>query len=278
MKSGQSKKVWVVGGFLVAVFIIGLAVYYFLRPFPQSSPSPQPEISAPITSQSEKVLPKEKETGEALPPPLVALKDSDAFVEKFAKDLSTHPRWAEWLKMKDLIRKVTAAIDNISQGKSPRAHLTFLDPKKPFLVKKSDGKHSIHPQGYFRYNMVAEIIHSLDIGATIKIYQHLKPLFQEAYRDLGYPSKDFQNTLIRAVVELLDVPIVEGEIDLEEGIGIYTFLEEELEDLSDAQKHLLRMGPDNVRKIQRKLFEFALGLGIPKSQLPQTKVIRTSKK
>jgi hypothetical protein len=277
MESGQSKRIWVWGGILIVVLIVGLTLYYY-RPFFQPSPSLQPEISAPSTSPSEKILPKERETGEAPFPPLVALKDSDSFIEKFAKDLSTHPRWAEWLKIKDLIRKITAATDNIAQGKSPRAHLTFLDPKKPFLVKKADGKHSIHPQGYLRYNMVAEIIHSLDIGTTIKFYQHLRPLFQEAYRDLGYPNKDFHNTLIRAIVELLDVPIVEGEIDLEEGIGIYTFVDEELEEFSDAQKHLLRMGPENMRKIQRKLLEFASGLGIAKSQLPQTKVIRAIKK
>jgi len=44
--------------------------------------------------------------------------------------------------------------------------------------------------------------------------------------------------------------------------------DEDLENLSDAQKHLLRMGPQNTRKIQNKLWEMAVALGVPKSQLP----------
>jgi len=85
---------------------------------------------------------------------------------------------------------------------------------------------------------------------------------------LGYPNEDFQNTLIRAIRELLGTPLVEGDIVLEQAVATYQMADEDLEDLSDAQKHLLRMGPQNVRKIQSKLREMAVALGVPENQLP----------
>jgi hypothetical protein len=45
-----------------------------------------------------------------------------------------------------------------------------------------------------------------------------------------------------------------------------------LEDLSPAQKQLLRMGPANVRRVQRQLRALAQALGIPSNRLPATSV------
>jgi len=41
--------------------------------------------------------------------------------------------------------------------------------------------------------------------------------------------------------------------------------------LDDAQKDLLRMGPQNIRKIQKKLREIAVALGVSENQLPRSK-------
>jgi predicted O-methyltransferase YrrM len=40
---------------------------------------------------------------------------------------------------------------------------------------------------------------------------------------------------------------------------------------NEAQKHMLRMGRKNSRKIQEKLREIALALGVPESRLPHPK-------
>ena len=45
----------------------------------------------------------------------------------------------------------------------------------------------------------------------------------------------------------------------------------QLQELSAAQKQLLRMGPQNVRTVQSKLREIATALGIPASRLPPVK-------
>ena len=75
----------------------------------------------------------------------------------------------------------------------------------------------------------------------------------------GVPSLE---VLERAIVAMLQVPVVEGSIDLEEtGATQYRYVEPRLQQLSAAQKQLLRMGPSNVRTIQAKLRQIAQALG-----------------
>jgi hypothetical protein len=89
---------------------------------------------------------------------------------------------------------------------------------------------------------------------------------------LGYPDRDFQDNVFRAIKVMLHAPVVEGEIEVEEGIVSYRMVDDHLEDLNEVQKHLIRMGPQNTQKIQAKLREMALALKLPENQLPKTKI------
>jgi hypothetical protein len=51
---------------------------------------------------------------------------------------------------------------------------------------------------------------------------------------------------------------------------VYAFASPALEQLSPAQKLLIRTGPANARRIQARLRAIALALGIPASRLPGT--------
>ena len=55
--------------------------------------------------------------------------------------------------------------------------------------------------------------------------------------------------------------MVEDRVKLKEEVVTYKMLDPRLERLSPAQKHLLRMGPDNVKAIQAKLEAMAQALG-----------------
>jgi len=253
-----------IGVLVIAIIAIGVGLYYFLHERPADGP-PLPEQPAKehISPPPEKPIPFIT---------LPALNQSDEWIRKKTKELSNYSKLAEWLKVNDLIRRITAAVDNIADGMSPRAHLGFLDPKKAFRVTKKGDHLIINPQSYHRYDRVADTFASLDAAGAVQIFQELKPLFQEAYKELGYPRRDFQETLIRAIKELLDTPVVEGNIRVMEGVISYHMVEENLEDLDDAQKHLLRMGPENTRKIQNKLREMAVALGVSENQLPRVQV------
>jgi hypothetical protein len=93
-------------------------------------------------------------------------------------------------------------------------------------------------------------------------------------RSWGTPRGKFQAVLIHAIKELLLAPVVEGDIRIKEAVLSYWVVDDKIEDLSEAQKHLLRMGPQNTRKIQKKLREMALLLGATENQLPKSKIVK----
>jgi hypothetical protein len=61
-----------------------------------------------------------------------------------------------------------------------------------------------------------------------------------------------------------DIPAVEPR-----GAEVFAYADARLENLSAAQKHLLRMGPRNVRIIQQTLHELGVAFGIPADRLPR---------
>ena len=281
---------------VIALAALGLLLFYLLSfhrsEEPPSSLPPAAEEKPPIVQQkpTEKAVqelppppvspPVKAEGGKASPPRrVVKMEESDAWIRQNAKNLSPHPRFLDWLKVGNFIRIITVVVDNIAEGRSPRSHLGFLSPGKGFEAMEKDKKLYLDPAGYKRYDPIGDVFASIDAQKAVQTFEVLKPLFQQAYRELGYPNKDFQDTLIRAIIVLLLTPAVQGDILLEEeetGIN-YRFADDRLESLMGAQKHLLRMGPDNSRKIQSKLFQIAVALGVPRDRLPKPKVYTAGK-
>jgi hypothetical protein len=274
----QRKTILITAAVLV-ILVIGAGLlywYYYMRP-----PRPASTVEPPKAQEpSQPPSPAETKLGEEKQPPpepavkLPALDQSDDIARQMLKSLSPHGKVADWLKIKNIIRVIVAATDNMANGKSPRAHLGFLFYGQVFPVSEKGGKIYLDSKSYERYDLLTDAFVSLNTGRTIQAYEKLKPLFQEAYRELGYPQKDFHSTLVRAIKRILDTPIVEREVLLkEEGKGVnYLYVDDGLEDMNEVQKHLLRMGPKNTRKVQQKLREMALALGVPENQLPQPQI------
>jgi hypothetical protein len=277
---GNRKWILWIGVGVLACVAIGLGAYYYFFHI-RSSKEPVPVAKTAVKEALPLPAPQKivREEEKKIPPvTLPKLGQSDDGIREKAKALSSNPNLAGWLKINNIIRRITAAVDSIADGHSPRANLKFLAPKKEFSVKKKGGKLYLNPQSYTRYNLLADVFQSLNAEGIVRVFKEFKPLFQDAYRELGYKDRDFQDTLIRAIKELLRAPVVESDILLEEdgekviSYSAVSMADEGLEDLSDAQKHLLRMGPKNTAKIQGKLREIALALGAPENQLPKSRV------
>jgi hypothetical protein len=254
----EQKKVIVAGIIFILLIAAAAIIYYF---FFYSKPQTTEETTQIVQEQpvvEEKVQP-EKEKVEPLE---VSLDESDDLVRKLAGELSSHPKLTMWLMSDELIRNFVAAVDNVANGQSPGPQIDFFKPAGDFEVRDEAGELFLDPESYKRYDLVAEVFASMDSQGTVTLYRQLKPAIQEAYKDLGYPDANFDDTLKRALGVLLRVPVVKQDIQLEKKVITYTMVDPELESLSAAQKHLLRMGPDNVRVIQGKLRELAESLGM----------------
>jgi hypothetical protein len=126
----------------------------------------------------------------------------------------------------------------------------------------------VDPRSYDRYNWIADAVASLDTAGTARLHGTLKPRVEEAYAELGTPETPFDATLERAIVVLLETPVVDGDVRLVTRGALYAYADQRLEALSPAQKQLVRTGPRNARLIQAKLRQIAAALGIPADRLP----------
>jgi hypothetical protein len=267
---GDERRKVVRTGLLILIFLAVLAGLYYLLIYRKGRPAAEEVKPAGAVTQPAETLAGTEEADLLKLPPL-ELDRSDDLLRDLIQGLSSHPRLAVWLRTSEIIRKFVAAVDNIANGISPKSQVDFFAPAGRFKVARRDGRTVIDPTSYDRYTTVADIFITIDTPAAARLYRSLRPLIGEAYRDLGYPGQNFDDTLLRAMIELLDVPIVEGRVPVERTVTNYVYLDPSLEGLSQAQKHFLRFGPENVQVIQTKLREIALALRFPEGRLPKSR-------
>lgn len=205
--------------------------------------------------------------GEAIDLP--ALADTDPIVRELVGRLSSHPKVAAWLATDQLLRNFTVVIINIGDGRSPAQQLRALRPVGQFVAAEEGEQAYIDPRSYRRYDSYADAIDALDAKGTAEVYATLKPRIADAYREMGQPAGDVDATLRKAIVHILETPVVEGNVKLASRSVSYEFDDQKLQSLSSAQRQFLRMGPRNMRIIKAKLRELAPFLGIAPETLPR---------
>jgi hypothetical protein len=233
----------------VAIAVVAGLVYWRTR----SGPPAEPETAAPEPRPA---------AGETKPAPqpvepieLPSLDASDELVARLVAGLSSNPRLAAMLAGEDLVRRFVTAIVNISEGESARSQIEVLEPSDPFTVRRVGGDLVPSMRSYSRYDAVANVVSSLDTAGTVRLYRQLEPLIDEAFADLGFPGRDFDEMLVAALDHLIATPVAGDDLELVADVDVYSYADPKLEALSPAQKQLLRTGSENMGKIQAKLRE-----------------------
>jgi hypothetical protein len=197
--------------------------------------------------------------------PVPQLDASDDFVRALIRQLSQKPEWATWLASGDLVRSFVVSVDKIAVGSSPAKDLKPAAPAGRFATLGSGRTLRIDPASYDRYNGLANAVDAIDPDGAARAYRRLRPLMQQAFEELGYVNLSFDDRLARALGRLVDVPVPEGDVMLRATSVTFQYADPELEELSPAQKHMLRMGPHNMRLVQTKLRAFARAAGLTQS-------------
>ncbi len=218
-----------------------------------ASPPATPSVATPEVPATEPLA------GEVVDLP--ALTESDDWLRDVVGQLSEHPSLVTWLLNEDLVHRLVASVDNIAEGVSPRSHVRFLEPSGDFEVAESGDGLEIDPASYKRYDTLVAVITSLHVDGTAQVYRNVKPLLDEAYRDLGYPDGDFDEVAGRALAVLLETPVL-SDVEVERFASSYKYVDPRLESLSEAQKQFLRVGPENLRAVQAHLRRIAERAGL----------------
>ena len=242
----------------VVLIVVAVAVgWYVMRdgPITQEASAPQPsaaaEPAAPVPAID-------------LPP----LDQTDMLVRTLAEGLSSNPLLTAWLTPDGVIRRFTVVVDNIAFGRPVRNQLLPVTPQGGFRITTRGGEVQADPGNYQRYVPLTAAMESIDAVRAAQMYAMLRPRIEEAYVELGR-NISFDRALEQAIIALLQAPPIRGDEPLVPAKTTgYAYSNPQLEGLTPAQKHLLRMGPDNAARVQARLRDIALALGIPRERLP----------
>jgi hypothetical protein len=218
----------------VAVLVAaGAVVWYLRRPAPEA-PQVQTQAAPPRPADA------------PLPPPA----KSDAQMRKDLASLSPLPEWAQWLGASELLDRFVVVVDNVAEDVNPRKQIDFI---------KVTGQTS-EKLDTVRYDRVAAVIASLDAKGVAQVVREMHPLLESAYHKLGYPDRSFDQVAAKALQRIIDAPVVEKTPLLVPKGANFAFADEKLEALGPVEKLLLRMGPQNTKRIQAKAREIAAAL------------------
>lgn len=265
----SSASVWTVIA-LVAIAAAGVAWWLWGRQAPASAPvTPAIEAARPAAPP---LVPASgpQNPVDALEPPaeaLPALADSDAYVTRALTEL-LGPKAAALFHPEGAVRRMVATVDNLARAQAPSRLWPVQPTPGRFAV---DGKpdvsaQTIAPSNAVRYQAFVTLAEAVPLDTAVTLYARMYPLFQAAYEELGFPGRYFNDRLVAVLDHLRAAPEptgplqvqlvpVTGEVPSTRPWVRYEFVDPQLQALSSGQKILVRMGPDNARRLKAVLAE-----------------------
>ena len=223
-------------------------------------PTEEAQIQYPVpqeTEQEEGAITQPQQ--EVQPPPV--LDESDAFIEEEFRHLYDEQKFGGLFLLKNIIRNIVVTVDNMTAAKLPQKYSFTKPPVGQFqAAKDAAGTEFIDPKNYGRYIPYIDLAESVDIRRFVSFYVRYYALFQQAYRDLGYLDRYFNDRFIQVLDHLLAAPEVRVPIQLVRPKVFYQFADSDLEALSAGQKILVRMGPDNAARAKDRIKELRQAL------------------
>jgi hypothetical protein len=170
-----------------------------------------------------------------------------------------------FLQLDGFVRRVVATVDNLAREHAPVAvwpvHPT---PGRFSVLRGADGRETPHPDNSERYASLVRAVEAVDMDRAVAIYRRLYPMFQQAYEELGYPGRYFNDRLVQVLDHLIATPVpasppavrlveVKGPVPSSRPWVRYEYVDPALESLSAGQKILIRVGADQQRRLQDRL-------------------------
>ncbi|HET7299569.1 MAG TPA: DUF3014 domain-containing protein [Oleiagrimonas sp.] len=256
MKSKTSIVAWVVAVVVIILIIIGA---WFMRhgthptatrPAPAATTAmattSAPAIQHPIAQAASAPAP-------ASSVPLPTLDNSDDSVTAALTRLGGGAPIGKLLANRHIVQRIVATVDALPRRELGRNILPLNPPAGDFATTDANGQLVMASSDFARYAPYMQWVQQADVSQLVAWYVHTYPLFQQAYRGLGYPHGYFNDRLVAVIDHLLKAPEPQGPIPLVKTDKGYAFADPGLEGLSAGQKLMVRVGPANEKLIKQKL-------------------------
>lgn len=261
-----SRELILIGGLLLALLGLGYGLFIMLSSSPELPPQPalsdlqQPALAADQSTETvepaPQVAPPTPDLGDAELAPVAAPRDldgSDAQVKLAAEDLST--TLLQWLTPEEQIRKWVLLVVNLANGDVVGKHRPLVYPMPPFSVLLESDVPYAAAKNYQRADVLVSSITALPADKLAAYYRRWQPLFEKAYGELGQEG-NFHGQLLKAIDRILAVQMPQGSMALKRPNVHYVYADPALEQATELEKLLWRMGGENLGLVQ----EYLVGL------------------
>lgn len=185
--------------------------------------------------------------------PLPSLESSDPFVIARLASMEMGASLLRVLAPEDLIRKFVVFVSNVAEGELPVLEYPLQRIDSEFVATEIDTNlFEMSPMTHRRFGSMVDLLVALDPQQAVSVYRALRPLFQEAYAEIGYQGS-FDAVLIQAIDQIMNAPTETGPFQLIKPSVMFLYAESRIEDMTPVQKQLLRLGQENTAKLQAVL-------------------------
>lgn len=267
------------------VALLGLGAWWYWpswlaarSPVVQEQPAADPASAAPVPTPQASPEPVVKHPLELTAPaksaPMLA---TSIVVESVLTDLFGRKSALGMFQLDDFARRMVATVDNLGRSHAPSRLWPVNPAEGRFLTEKQGDTEVISADNGLRYTPYVLLIETVDLRQVVVAYLKLYPHLQNAYEELGYPRRYFNDRVVEVLdllistpdiisVTKVHLPTINGPIQLQRPWVLYEFDDPALQSLSAGQRILLRTGPVNERRIKAKLAELRrlLATGAPR--------------
>lgn len=179
-----------------------------------------------------------------------------------------------FLRPEGFVRHAVASVDALGrEHAAPRLWPVVPTPGR-FSTAAQDGTVRIATANAARYEPFVRFAVAIDPARAAAFYRRFHPWFQQAYEDLGYPGRPFNDRLVEVIDLLLQTPEpadapavtlteVKGPIEPRQPWLHQRFADPALEARPAGQKILLRMGAEHTRALKAQLAAFRAEIATP---------------
>jgi hypothetical protein len=242
---------------VAGVYLAQLAMHPTRTTANSTQPLPMASSSAPAKAASTIQHPIAQANAGPAPAstaPLPALGDSDKSVMDALDSLASGGDLRSLLVPSQIIARVVATVDALPrQGLGSTHILPLRTPSGTIQINQVNGVTTIDARNAVRYAPYMAVLQSVDPHALVAWYKHNYPLFQQAYRELGYPRGYFNDRALVAIDDMLAAPEPKDPVAVTRNGPRYVFVDPQLQSLSNGQKLMVRLGPENEAQFKAKL-------------------------
>ena len=169
-----------------------------------------------------------------------------------AAALTSNPLFQKLLSQDSTLKLLVRLLDAVANGESPAGMLSFVGDFPKFQAgRNADGYLAATNATNGRFSRFIDAVTSIPPADAARWYRQAEPKMQEILYAMGYQELSMRQLVTNAFTVILQIPEFSFDPELvPRGAEIFEYQDPIFQGLNDAQKLIVRQGPENCAKIR----------------------------